>query len=109
MGRRRFALKLAAGLLFAVMAYGGAYLLCVRTPTANDPGTGIEGTIQNGEIMIWVTPVYPFAEGLSFEWQVATLMFFDPANAIDCVIRRDLWKQPRTLYGPREPNREVHP
>ena len=28
--RRRFWLKLAAGLLFAVVAYGGAYLACVK-------------------------------------------------------------------------------
>lgn len=82
--RRQFWLKLAAGLLFAVGAYGGAYRACVHRQSVwwNDPAIPDSLAYE-----IAVEPVY--ADG---RWAGASTAFFWPAHWADRQIRPHLWE-----------------
>ena len=71
--RRRFWLKLAAGLLFAVLAYGGAYAALLR-PLPEPCGNRITPTY---------VPSYAIPGPLP--------TFFRPAHLVDSKIRPRYW------------------
>ena len=84
--RRRFWLKLAAGLLFAVVAYGGAYAVLV-VPLA-PPSAGV-----------WPDPSAPrFAHYDAFgRSEERARVFCAPAHWIDQRLRPNFWGSDRAL------------
>ena len=83
--RRRFWLKFAAGLLFAVVAYVGAYALSVK-PIPSWPG----GPISPGDYLL---PNYTGDYVLTGEdWWIERL--FSPVHFIDRRLRPNLWHVP---------------
>ena len=90
--KRRFWLKLAAGLLFAVVAYGGVYALTVRPSVLSWAGApGLDG----GHVSL--TPDY----SLPIPRHVARA-FFTPAHRIDRRLRPSRWT--RTIPDPAQLN-----
>ena len=86
--RRRFWLKLAAGLLFAVVAYGGAYTVAMTPlPVTFPTPRGEMGTF--GEVMVQRWPRYP---------SDALAPIFIPAHWLDRNVRPDYWKPRRVQW-----------
>ena len=79
--RRRFWLKLAAGLLFAVVAYGGAYYATVQ------PGWMIISGVTWGPA--W--PEYRLPVKPSTETEDLARKFFAPIHWIDRKLRPEFW------------------
>ena len=78
--RCRLWLKLAAGLLFAVVAYGGAYLACMqrlRVPIVVD-------TCWPARELVRSEPGYP---------RPIVRHFFGPAHWLDRRLRPDEWNE----------------
>ena len=85
--RRRFRLKLAAGLLVAIVAYAAAYL--AMTPLPGEHGTYDQFIFHDtgdGFAECWIVPPYPNRLLLHFFWI---------AYAVDQYLRPDIWN----LYG----------
>ena len=91
--RRRFWLKLAAGLLFAVVAYGGAYAAVVK-PRTIWPGT----PVAPGDFLF---PSYGRDYSPESRW---IERFFAPAHFVDRRFRADVWHipmpEPKRWYPP---------
>ena len=76
---RRFWLKLAAGLLFAVVAYGGTYLATMST---------FDIISYHGAVPVEQPP--PFKKVAAYPHSAAELLF-RPAHWIDRTIRPEFW------------------
>ena len=81
--RRRFWLKLAAGLLFAVLAYGGAYSVLVDRVTR----TGFRYPAQP---ILWFKPQYRGPKWMS---DSVLPRFFALAHWVDRELRPHVWSQ----------------
>ena len=83
--RRRFWLKLSAGLLFAVVAYGGAYAVLVK-PLRLKQMYGMGVYVESG---VSARPLYPhlFSSTAGGELQPV----FSLAHWIDRKIRPEFW------------------
>ena len=92
--RRRFWLKLAAGLLFGVAAYGGAYLAMVRPGNRSWAwGTGLSwglpATGNTARVAVYMRPAW--FPGDAVTWQERADCFFAPAHWIDRSVRPRFW------------------
>ena len=95
--RRRFWLKLAAGLLFAVVAYGGAYAAMVQPA-----GRIVFGAPGGGKLpaRLTIVPNYRWsAISPAVKWAES---FFRPVQWIDRRLRPRTW-EPRSVFGPSAP------
>lgn len=89
--RRRFWLKLSTGLLFAVVACGGAYVAMVESriitlPVASPPVP----RVQRGMGQQWID-LYAWGYAAARQDQYASRAFFMPANCIDRKLRPGFW------------------
>ena len=82
--RRRFWLKLAAALLFAVVAYGGAYAAMVKPA-----GRLVFLTSRGSSARLTIVPNYRWsANSRSVKWVES---FFRPAHWLDRRLRPGVW------------------